>query len=94
MACVARFEVRNKGQHLLLACLAEEPWRPKSFRLSFYGEGPDRKYLEELVEFYGLSDKVCFAGHTSDVAGVWRRAHLAVQPPPKSPPKFLNCLKR
>lgn len=80
MACVGRLRVGDKGQHLLLACLAEEPWRSKSFRLSFYGEGPDRKYLEELVKFYGLGDKACFAGHTSDVAGIWQRAHLAVQP--------------
>ena len=80
MACVGRLRVGDKGQHLLLACLAEEPWRSRSFRLSFYGEGPDRKYLEELVEFYGLGDKVCLAGHTSDVAGIWKRSHLAVQP--------------
>lgn len=80
MACVGRLRVADKGQHLLLACLAEEPWRSRSFRLSLYGEGPDRKYLEQLVEFYGLDDKVFFAGHTSDVAGIWRRAHLAVQP--------------
>ena len=80
LACVGRLRVGDKGQHLLLACLAEEPWRSRSFRLSFYGEGPDRKYLEELVEFYGLGDKVCLAGHTSDVAGIWKRSHLAVQP--------------
>ena len=32
------------------------------------------------MEFYGLDDKVCFAGHTSDVGGIWERAHLAIQP--------------
>lgn len=80
MACVGRLHVSDKGQHLLLACLAEKTWRSRPFRLSFFGEGPDRKYLEELVEFYGLGEKVCFAGHTSNVAGIWQRAHLAVQP--------------
>jgi len=80
MACVGRLRVGDKGQHLLLAALSEEPWRSRSYRLSFYGEGPDRKYLEELVEFYGLGDKVCLAGHTSDIAGIWRISHLAVQP--------------
>ena len=80
MACVGRLRVGDKGQHVLLACLAEEPWRSRSFRLNFYGEGPDRKYLEELVAFYDLGEKVSFAGHTSDVAGIWQRAHLAVQP--------------
>jgi glycosyltransferase involved in cell wall biosynthesis len=80
MACVGRLLVSNKGQHLLLAALAEDPWRSRPYRLSFYGEGPDRNYLEELVEFYDLGDKVCFAGHTSNVAGIWQRAHVALQP--------------
>jgi glycosyltransferase involved in cell wall biosynthesis len=80
MACVGRLRVSDKGQHLLLAALAEEPWRSRPYRLTLYGEGPDRRYLEELAEFYGLGDKVCLAGHTSDIAGIWRRSHLAVQP--------------
>jgi glycosyltransferase involved in cell wall biosynthesis len=80
MACVGRLRVSDKGQHLLLAALAEEPWRSRPYRLSFYGEGPDRKYLEELVEFYGLGEKIHFAGHTKDVGEIWRRSHLAVQP--------------
>jgi glycosyltransferase involved in cell wall biosynthesis len=80
MACVGRLLVSNKGQHLLLAALAEDPWRYRPYRLSFYGEGPDRNYLEELVEFYGLGEKVHFAGHSKDVGGIWRKSHLAVQP--------------
>ncbi len=80
MACVGRLQVADKGQHLLLAALAEEPWRSRPYRLSFYGEGPDRMYLEELVEFYGLGEKVHFAGHTKDVGEIWRRSYLAVQP--------------
>ncbi len=80
MACVGRLRVGDKGQHLLLACLAEEPWRSRPYKLSFYGEGPDRKYLEELVEFYGLGTKVQIAGYTKDIEGVWSRSHLAVQP--------------
>jgi hypothetical protein len=80
MACVGRLQVGDKGQHLLLAALAEEPWRSRPYRLTLYGEGPDRKYLEELVVFYGLDEKVQFAGHTKDVGEIWRRSHLAVQP--------------
>jgi glycosyltransferase involved in cell wall biosynthesis len=80
MACVGRLRVGDKGQHLLLAALAEEPWRSRPYRLSFHGEGPDRKYLEELVVFYGLGEKVHFAGHTKDVGEIWKRSHLALQP--------------
>jgi glycosyltransferase involved in cell wall biosynthesis len=80
LACVGRLRVSEKGQHLLLASLAQEQWTARPYRLSIYGAGPDHKYLEELVAFYGLSDKVRLAGHTSDILGIWERAHLAIQP--------------
>ena len=42
MACVARFEVRDKGQDLLLEALGDPVWRDRDFRLDFFGSGPDR----------------------------------------------------
>jgi glycosyltransferase involved in cell wall biosynthesis len=79
-ACVGRLQVADKGQNLLLASLASEPWKSRPFKLTFYGDGPDKKYLQEVTEFFGLQDKVEFAGHVSDVADVWRKTHLAIQP--------------
>jgi len=79
-ACVGRLRVSDKGQHLLLACLAQEPWRSRPIHLTFYGEGPDKAYLQELASFLGLQGKVKFAGQNSDIGAIWRDTHLAIQP--------------
>jgi glycosyltransferase involved in cell wall biosynthesis len=78
--CVARLEVAWKGQDLLLDVLSQPQWRERSWRLRFYGEGPDREYLERLVRFYKLSDRVTFEGQVSDLVSIWARNHLLVLP--------------
>lgn len=80
MACVGRFEVRDKGQDLLLEALSGEVWRSRDFRLDFYGSGPDREILEDLIRLYGLGDKVRVAGYESDIAKLWREHDLLVLP--------------
>jgi glycosyltransferase involved in cell wall biosynthesis len=79
-ACVGRLRAADKGQAVLLACLASESWKRRPFRLTFYGEGPDKDYLRDLTSFFGLEDRVEFAGQVSDIGNIWRDAHLAIQP--------------
>jgi glycosyltransferase involved in cell wall biosynthesis len=79
LACVGSLRTR-KGQHLLLSCLATDRWRNRPFKLAIYGDGPERNYLSDLIVHLALDSKVCLAGHTNDIAVVWREAHLAVQP--------------
>ena len=78
-ACVGSLRMR-KGQHLLIACLAEEQWRTRKWELSIYGDGPESQYLKSLVDHFKLNDKVVLAGHSNDLTEVWRESHLAVQP--------------
>jgi glycosyltransferase involved in cell wall biosynthesis len=78
-ACVGSLRMR-KGQHLMLACLAEEQWGARNWKLMIYGDGPERQYLKRLVDHFKLNDKVVLAGHTSNLAEVWSQAHLAIQP--------------
>jgi glycosyltransferase involved in cell wall biosynthesis len=80
MACVARFEVRDKGQDLLLEALAAPIWRERDFRLNFYGSGPDREILEDLLSIYGLRDKVQIVGFESDIRKIWAGHGLLVLP--------------
>jgi glycosyltransferase involved in cell wall biosynthesis len=79
-ASVARLEVAWKGQDLLLDVLSQPQWRDRLWRLRFYGEGPDRDYLERLVRFYNLSDRVTFEGQVTDINGIWSKNHLLVMP--------------
>lgn len=80
MACVARLDIEYKGQDILLQTLASEKWRSRPWTLSFYGKGPNEKYLQELVAFYQLEDKVSFKGHVDQVTDIWQDHHLLVLP--------------
>jgi glycosyltransferase involved in cell wall biosynthesis len=80
MANVARLDAPWKGQDLLLQALSGEPWRKRRWLLRFYGSGPDRAYLERLTRHYGMSEKVEFCGHVSDVRSIWADNHLLVMP--------------
>jgi glycosyltransferase involved in cell wall biosynthesis len=79
-ASVARLEVAWKGQDLLLDVLSQSQWKQRRWKLRFYGEGPDRDYLERLVGFYDLSDRVTFEGHVKLMKQIWENNHCIVMP--------------
>jgi glycosyltransferase involved in cell wall biosynthesis len=62
----------EKGQSLLLNAAARiAASRPRPW-LAFVGDGPDRAALEREAAALGLSDRVVFTGHLSDVRPVYR----------------------
>lgn len=73
---VARLEAQFKGQDILLQVLSAPVWKERQWMLNFYGTGPDEKYLKELAAYYGLTDKVKFHGHVSDIKEIWANNHL------------------
>lgn len=79
-ASVARFEVAWKGQDILLDVLSQPQWKDRQWRLRFYGEGPDREYLQKLTRFYKLSDRVFFEGQVKNLNEIWSKNHLLVMP--------------
>jgi glycosyltransferase involved in cell wall biosynthesis len=80
LASVARYHVGAKGQDLLFEALGAPEWRHRDWELSLYGEGKDRAYLVDLTKLYGISDKVHFQGHCSDVSKIWAEHQLLVLP--------------
>jgi glycosyltransferase involved in cell wall biosynthesis len=80
IACVARLEVKDKGQDVLLQALADSVWKERDFRLDFYGGGPDREILEDLIALYGLGEKVRIAGFESDIRKIWAEHELLLLP--------------
>jgi glycosyltransferase involved in cell wall biosynthesis len=80
LASVARLDITQKGHDVLLAALARTSWRHDAWLLDVYGTGPDASYLKELCEFYGLTNRVFFRGHTGDIAAVWADHHALVLP--------------
>ncbi|MBM0741372.1 glycosyltransferase family 4 protein [Phormidium sp. CLA17] len=79
-ACVARLETTYKGQDALFEVLSSPEWKERHWLCSLYGSGPDRAYLEALAKYYGISDRIQFAGHVNDIRSVWAENHLLVLP--------------
>jgi L-malate glycosyltransferase len=80
LACVARLDCNYKGQEILLQTLSAKKWNERSWTLNLYGEGPDKKYIEKLIDFYGLSDKVFLRGHVKSIDKIWKKNHILILP--------------
>ena len=80
MACVGRLDCGHKGQDILLEALSAPSWKNRDWRLRLFGAGPEKAYLESLIEHFGLRGRVEFGGHVSDVRQIWARHHLLVMP--------------
>ncbi len=59
-----------KGYQFLLGAFRRVAERNPKARLVLVGDGPERQNLESLSREYGLDEKVCFHGFTSEVAEV------------------------
>jgi glycosyltransferase involved in cell wall biosynthesis len=77
LACVARLEPRWKGQDVLFEVLSESSWKNRNFHLSLYGQGEEESYLRKLARYYGLDEKIEFAGFASPEK-IWANHHLQV----------------
>jgi L-malate glycosyltransferase len=78
LACVGRLNVDDKGQEILLECLACDPWRLRDWELRLYGKGRDDAYLRKLARHRGIAERVIFCGHVGDIHSIWRDNHLNV----------------
>ena len=78
LACVARLEVLDKGQDILLQVLALPKWRQRPLHVSFFGRGGDELALREMAELLGLHDRVTWAGQVPDISAVWASHHALV----------------
>jgi glycosyltransferase involved in cell wall biosynthesis len=80
VAFLGRLENRNKGLDLLIDALSHDCFKAFSWNLEIWGEGPDKEYLVELVDFYNLSDNINFKGYTNNVVDVWKENQMLLLP--------------
>ncbi|MBO2007776.1 glycosyltransferase family 4 protein [Hymenobacter negativus] len=80
LACVARLEVFDKGQDILLQVLALPKWRQRPLHVSFFGHGGDEPALRDMAALLGLHDRVTWAGQVPDITTVWASHHALVLP--------------
>jgi L-malate glycosyltransferase len=79
-AVVARLEIDYKGQDLLLQAFSDLRWTKRAFRVNLYGEGPSKEYLEKLICYYNIKDKVFLKGHVESVEKIWEENHILILP--------------
>ena len=73
LACVGRFEAQTKGQLVLLEALSK--LTHKSWRLNFYGSGPDEKLIQKAIQHYGLADHCKIRGYVNHPKEIWNINH-------------------
>jgi len=62
IAYVARFDVMQKRQDVMLRAFAQVHEKFPEYRLDFYGDGPDEAAMKQLAAELGLSESVVFHG--------------------------------
>jgi len=77
-ASVARLDAKPKGQDILIEMLSADEWKERDWHLTLYGSGRDERYLRSLVEFFGLQERITFAGHQTDVRAIWAQEQVLV----------------
>lgn len=78
LACVGRLSCKEKGYEILLNVISSERWLNRNFILNFYGEGPDKHFLKELVKYYRLDSKVSFKGVVKPTE-IWLTNQILIQ---------------
>jgi glycosyltransferase involved in cell wall biosynthesis len=74
LACVARLDVGQKGQDLLMEVLSRSHWRNRSIHVTLVGSGTNEGGLRQETEGLKLTS-VSFAGFVNDVEKLWTRHH-------------------
>lgn len=74
LGCVARLDVSQKGQDLLIHTLNLPHWRERNVHLSLIGEGVTERWLRRTVQELELAN-IRIAGHVEDIEEVWSKHH-------------------
>jgi glycosyltransferase involved in cell wall biosynthesis len=75
---LARLDCEVKGQALVLQALSEPRWQERDWTLSIFGTGPDEAYLQDLINYFKLEDKVQMCGFAQDVRSVWGSQQILI----------------
>lgn len=79
-AMVGNLNTKHKGQDIVLSILSEPNWRNQNWRLNIYGTGTDEQYLNDLINHYGLADKVILCGSVTDINALWTKNQVLLMP--------------
>jgi len=77
-ATVGRYETFGKCQDAVLQALATSEWKERNWQLDLFGSGSDAKYIQDVIRYFGLEDRVRLCGYERDFAKIWAHHHLHI----------------
>ena len=77
-ATVGRYETFSKCQDAVLQALATPEWKERNWRLDLFGNGSDQKYIQDVIRYFGLEDRVALCGYERDFRKIWKDRHLHI----------------
>lgn len=80
IACVARLNILDKGQDLLLEVLNQDKWRARPLYFTLFGAGPHQHALDELISFMNLANRVRLGGYVADPTTIWQTHQALILP--------------
>jgi glycosyltransferase involved in cell wall biosynthesis len=80
IAMVGSLTIQWKGHDIILQTLSQSNWLKKNWHLNIYGDGKDKAYIESLMKYLNLTERVSLIGHVKDVNAIWNQNDLLVMP--------------
>ena len=77
-ATVGRYETFSKCQDGVLQALATSEWKERNWRLDFFGSGSDARYIQDVIRYFDLTDRVTLCGFERDFIKIWMDHHLHI----------------
>jgi glycosyltransferase involved in cell wall biosynthesis len=77
-ATVGRYETFSKCQDAVLHALATPEWKERNWRLDLFGGGSDQRYIQDIIHYFGLEDRVATCGYERDFMKIWTDHHLHI----------------
>jgi glycosyltransferase involved in cell wall biosynthesis len=77
-ATVGRYETFGKCQDGVLQALATPEWKRRNWRLDLFGSGSDERYIQDVIRYFGLEDRVRLCGYEREFTKIWMDHHIHV----------------
>lgn len=76
--CAAGRLIPEKGFHILIQAFSFIEQQYPRLKLLIFGDGPEKQWLNKLILFYGLQDKVILKGWYSNPLPFFKKARVCV----------------
>ena len=53
-------------------------WKDRNWRLDLFGSGSDERYIQDVIRYFGLEDRVRLCGYEREFIKIWMDHHLYI----------------